>query len=116
MASAPRRRCAKRGSGTRCSPISSSARNVSQAAAFALSGNAQGGIIAYSLALAPDVASRGTFALVPEAWHEPLLQRMVLLGNAGPVAEAFYAYMQAPAARDIMERYGFVLPDLPAGG
>jgi molybdate transport system substrate-binding protein len=90
--------------------------NVSQAAAFALSGNAQGGIIAYSLALAPDVASRGTFALVPEAWHEPLLQRMVLLGNAGPVAEAFYAYMQAPAARDIMERYGFVLPDLPAGG
>jgi molybdate transport system substrate-binding protein len=29
--------------------------NVSQAAQFALSGNAEGGIIAYSLALAPEV-------------------------------------------------------------
>jgi molybdate transport system substrate-binding protein len=90
--------------------------NVSQAAAFALSGNAQGGIIAYSLALAPDVAARGTYELVPEEWHAPLLQRMALLRNAGPIAEAFYAYMNAPAAREIMERYGFVLPDVPAGG
>ena len=40
----------------------------------------------------------------------PLLQRMVLLKSAGPVAEAFYAYIQEPAARAIMERYGFVLP------
>jgi molybdate transport system substrate-binding protein len=90
--------------------------NVSQAAAFALSGNAQGGIIAYSLALAPDVAARGSYELVPEAWHAPLLQRMALLQTAGPVAEAFYAFMNAPAAREIMERYGFVLPDVPAGG
>jgi molybdate transport system substrate-binding protein len=90
--------------------------NVSQAAAFALSGNAQGGIIAYSLALAPDVAARGTYELIPEAWHAPLLQRMVLLRNAGPIAEAFYAFMNAPAAREIMERFGFVLPDVPAGG
>ena len=84
--------------------------NVSQAAQFALSGNAEGGIIAYSLARAPQVGPRGSFALIPEEWHEPLRQRMALLGNAGPVAEAFYAYMMAPAAREIMERYGFVLP------
>ncbi|MGY6409792.1 MAG: molybdate ABC transporter substrate-binding protein [Alkalilacustris sp.] len=84
--------------------------NVSQAAQFALSGNAEGGIIAYSLALAPQVAPQGTYELIPEDWHEPLRQRMVLLNNAGPVAEAFYAYMMAPAAREIMERYGFVLP------
>lgn len=84
--------------------------NVSQAAQFALSGNAEGGIIAYSLALAPEVAPRGTFALIPEDWHEPLRQRMALLTNAGPVAEAFYAFMNEPAAREIMERYGFVLP------
>jgi molybdate transport system substrate-binding protein len=85
--------------------------NVSQAAQFALSGNAEGGIIAYSLALAPEVARRGTHALIPEAWHEPLRQRMALLDGAGPVAEAFYAYMQEPAARAIMERYGFDLPE-----
>ena len=85
--------------------------NVSQAAQFALSGNAEGGIIAYSLALAPEVAPRGTYALIPEDWHEPLLQRMALLNGAGEVAEAFYAYMNEPAAREIMERYGFVLPE-----
>lgn len=84
--------------------------NVSQAAQFALSGNAEGGIIAYSLALAPEVGARGTFALIPADWHDPLLQRMVLLKDAGPVAEAFYAYMTSPSARAIMERYGFVLP------
>jgi len=84
--------------------------NVSQAAQFALSGNAEGGIIAYSLALAPQVAALGNYALIPEDWHEPLRQRMALLNTAGPVAEAFYAYMMEPSARAIMERYGFVLP------
>jgi molybdate transport system substrate-binding protein len=84
--------------------------NVAQAAQFALSGNAEGGIIAYSLALAPEVSAQGTFALIPADWHDPLWQRMVLLKDAGPVAEAFYAYMSTPAARTIMERYGFVLP------
>lgn len=85
--------------------------NVSQAAQFALSGNAQGGIIAYSLALAPEVRSQGQFALIPHDWHEPLLQRMALLRNAGPVATEFYTFMQSPRAREIMKKYGFVLPD-----
>jgi molybdate transport system substrate-binding protein len=85
--------------------------NVSQAAQFALSGNAQGGIIAYSLALAPEVRSQGEFALIPRDWHEPLLQRMALLKNAGPVAEGFYAYMKTSKARRIMKSFGFVLPD-----
>ncbi len=85
--------------------------NVSQAAQFALSGNAEGGIIAYSLALAPQVAPRGTYALIPEKWHDPLRQRMALLKNAGEVARAFYAYLHEPAAREIMDRYGFALPE-----
>ena len=92
-------------------PVMVLGENVSQAAQFALSGNAEGGIIAYSLALAPQVAPKGTFELIPEDWHEPLRQRMALLNNAGPVAEAFYAYMMEPAAREIMKRYGFVLPE-----
>ncbi len=85
--------------------------NVSQAAQFALSGNAEGGIIALSLALAPQLRDLGTSDLVAEDVHEPLRQRMALLNGAGPVAEAFYAYMKEPAAREIMERYGFVVPE-----
>ena len=84
--------------------------NVSQAAAFALSGNAEGGIIAYSLVLAPSIAGRGAYALISEDWHAPLRQRMALLHGAGPVAEAFYAYLMQPPARAIMERHGFTLP------
>lgn len=87
--------------------------NVSQAAQFALSGNAEGGIIAFSLALAPRLAQRGNYALIPETWHEPLHQRMALLNGAGRTAKAFYAYMKQPEARTIMTRYGF---DLPEGG
>lgn len=85
--------------------------NVSQAAQFALSGDAEGGIIACSLALGPEAQSQGQFALIPRDWHEPLLQRMALLRNAGPVAEAFYAYMKTPKAREIMKKFGFAPPD-----
>jgi molybdate transport system substrate-binding protein len=84
--------------------------NVSQAAQFASAGSAQGGIFAYSLALAPAYASRGDFALVPSDWHAPLRQRMVLMKNAGETARTFYQFVQSPAARVIFRKYGFVLP------
>ncbi|MDP1570056.1 MAG: molybdate ABC transporter substrate-binding protein [Vicinamibacterales bacterium] len=85
--------------------------NVSQAAQFATTGNAVGGIIAYSLALAPAMADRGTHFLIDADDHEPLRQRMVLLENAGPVAEQFYHYLQEPVAREMLARYGFALPE-----
>lgn len=84
--------------------------NVAQAAQFATSSSAEGGIIAYSLALSPKVSSLGRFALIPAEWHSPLNQRMVLLKTSGAVAERFYRYVQQPAARAILVRYGFVLP------
>ena len=84
--------------------------NVSQAAQFALAGGSQGGIVAYSLVLAPALHGRGAYTLLPATLHAPLRQRMVLTRRAGPVAERFFAYMQQPAAREIMRRYGFVLP------
>ena len=85
--------------------------NIAQAAQFATSGNAQGGIVAYSLALAPGVAERGEFVLIPSAWHQPLRQRMVLLKGVSASAQAFYQYLQQPAARAIMTKYGFDMPE-----
>jgi molybdate transport system substrate-binding protein len=85
--------------------------NVSQAAQFALSGATQGGIVAYSLVLSPMTADRGVYELIPESWHEPLRQRMVLLSGAGDTAVEFYAYMQQPEARQVLERYGFAVPE-----
>lgn len=84
--------------------------NVAQAAQFAVSGNAQGGLVAYSLALSPQLSARAEHALIPEEWHSPLRQRMALLTGAGPVAERFYHYLQQPSARAVLRDHGFVLP------
>jgi molybdate transport system substrate-binding protein len=35
---------------------------------------------------------------------------MVLLKDADATAEAFYRYLQEPAARRVMRAYGFTLP------
>jgi molybdate transport system substrate-binding protein len=85
--------------------------NVAQAAQFASSGNADGGIIAHSLALAPALRERGTFTLLPDTLHAPLRQRMVLLQRASPAAARFYDYLRSPASRAILSQYGFVLPE-----
>lgn len=85
--------------------------NVTQAAQFALSGNAEGGLIAYSLALTPQIIGQGTHVLIPQQAHRPLRQRMVLMRDAGPEATAFYEYLSSPPARLVMERYGFGLPE-----
>jgi molybdate transport system substrate-binding protein len=84
--------------------------NVSQAAQFASSGSTQGGIFAYSLAIVPTMGERGSYVLVSADWHAPLRQRMVLMKNAGEPAKAFYGYVQTPAARSILRKYGFLLP------
>ncbi len=84
--------------------------NVSQAAQFALSGNAEGGLVAWSLAVAPAVRERARSALVPDAWHSPLRQRMVLSNRAGPAAERFYAFLQEEPSRAVLRRFGFLLP------
>lgn len=86
--------------------------NAAQAMQFAASGSSQGGIVPLSLSKAEEVAALGRFALVPAEWHaaEPLRQRMVLLKGAGETARAFYAYLQTPAAREVLVRYGFLLP------
>ena len=86
--------------------------NASQAMQFAASGSCQGGIVPLSLASAPDIAALGTFARIPAAWHSPLRQRMVLTARAGPVAEAFYDYVQHNAGvGQTLARFGYALPE-----
>ncbi|MDH4394815.1 MAG: molybdate ABC transporter substrate-binding protein [Limnobacter sp.] len=84
--------------------------NITQAAQFAQSGSTQGGIIALSLAKAPAFAQQGQFALIPEGWHTPLAQRMVLIKNAPSDAHLFYTYLGTEPAQVIFKKYGFELP------
>ncbi len=83
------------------------AENVAQAAQYALSGGADGGLIAASLARAPALAGRGRSALVPADWHGPLRHRALLLRKARKPARAFLAFLATPAARALLARHGF---------
>jgi molybdate transport system substrate-binding protein len=84
--------------------------NVAQAAQFASSGNVDGALLAYSLALAPPLRDRGAFVLLPESLHAPLRQRMVLMTGASAGAASLYEYLQTPPARAILASHGFALP------
>ncbi|ABM01732.1 molybdate ABC transporter substrate-binding protein [Shewanella amazonensis] len=84
--------------------------NVSQAAQFAISGSAQGGIVALSLAVAPQFRAKANYLPIPEDQHQPLAQRMVLLPGASAAANAFYVYLQGDEARKVFADYGFSLP------
>ncbi|CAM3633018.1 molybdate ABC transporter substrate-binding protein [Polynucleobacter brandtiae] len=84
--------------------------NISQATTYVLTGAADFGISALSLASAPQLKPLSNFALIPEELHRPMRQKMVLLKGATPGVKTFYTYLQEPAARQVMSSYGFVLP------
>jgi molybdate transport system substrate-binding protein len=84
--------------------------SAAQAAQFVASGNAEAGLIPWSLALSPRVAPAGDHALVQDDLHAPLVHRAVLLRRAGPVAREFYAFLGSPAAREIFSRHGLPAP------
>jgi molybdate transport system substrate-binding protein len=84
--------------------------NAAQAARFAISGSAQAALLPYSLALSPELSGKGAYATLPENWHAPLRQRMALVKGAGETARQFYAFMQGPEARAILQRHGFAIP------
>ncbi|WGZ94600.1 MAG: molybdate ABC transporter substrate-binding protein [Candidatus Thiothrix putei] len=86
--------------------------NIAQTAQFIESGNADIGIIALALALNPELSKQGGHYLIDDALHEPLEQAFILTthGKDNTAAQRFAEYMQHPAARKIMVKYGFVLP------
>lgn len=87
--------------------------NIAQTAQFVQTGNAEIGIIALSLALSPELAKQGGYALIPENLHQPLEQGFVITqrARANPLALAFARFMMDKEARTIMTRYGFTLPN-----
>jgi len=86
--------------------------NVGQTLQLVQSGNADVGIVALSLALAPAVARQGRYWLVPEWMHAPIRQAagVVLRSPRRAQARAFLTFVNGPQGRPVMRRYGFVLP------
>ncbi|MDQ1347786.1 MAG: molybdate transport system substrate-binding protein [Acidobacteriota bacterium] len=85
--------------------------NIAQAAQFVETGNAQVGILALSLVKSPQLAQQGGYWLVPASLHAPLEQGYVVTKRAeiNPLAHRFAAFMDGPAARAVMTRFGFEL-------
>ncbi len=85
--------------------------NISQAAQFAFSGNAEIGFIALSLALAPDMRDKGICYVLPPDICPPVEQACVLLkyGGTNPEARSFMNYVLGPACHEEWVRFGYSL-------
>lgn len=86
--------------------------NISQAAQYVQSGNAQVGIIALSLVLNSELSRKGGYYLIPDSMHKPLEQGYIITrrGANKPLAKKFAEYIGSKQARGVMMKYGFVLP------
>ncbi len=83
--------------------------NVQQALQFAQSDNADAAVIALSLSTVTD---GGKSLPVDVSMHDPIDQAMIVCKNGGNAdgARRFAAFVASPAGREIMTRYGFLLP------
>jgi molybdate transport system substrate-binding protein len=86
--------------------------NISQAAQFVESGNADAGILALSLAVSPGLREEGRYSKIPENLYAPIEQGAALLNaSQNPQgARAFREFVKTPDAAAVFERYGFTVP------
>jgi molybdate transport system substrate-binding protein len=89
--------------------------NISQTASFVLSGGADVGIVALSLALAPSMKEKGRYAEVPTDEYSPLEQAAVILkaSQQKEIARQFLVFLKAPPIQELLRRYGFSVPSPP---
>jgi len=86
--------------------------NISQAAQFVQSGNAQAGLIALSLALSPAMQDKGRYWELPSEAYPELLQAAGIVANSKhkAAAQAFLNYVTSPEGQGILQQYGFRTP------
>jgi molybdate transport system substrate-binding protein len=91
--------------------------NISQTASFVMSGAADVGIVALSLALSPNMKNKGRYVAVPEDLYPPIEQACVILKTSRnkAVARQFLKFVQSPAIGEVLRSYGFAVPNVPAG-
>ena len=88
--------------------------NISQTASFVVSGAADAGIVALSLALSPNMKDKGRYAEIPGADYLPIEQACVILKSSQQkdTAKAFLNFIKTPAVAELFRTYGF---DVPSG-
>jgi molybdate transport system substrate-binding protein len=83
--------------------------NIAQTAQFAFTGNAEIGFIALSLALAPDMAGKGSYYIINSKLYSPIEQACVLIKTPVLNTEAakFKKFVLSPATKGIWEKWGY---------
>ena len=86
--------------------------NISQAASFVVSGAADAGIVALSLALSPAMKGKGRHVEIPSADYPAIEQGCLMLKSSlnKVVARAFLDFVKTPPVAEILRRYGFGVP------
>lgn len=86
--------------------------NISQAAQFVESGNAQAGLVALSHALSPAMKDKGRYWIVPLDSYPTLNQAVVILTKSKQqdAARKFLDFLHTPEAVSLLSNYGFTLP------
>lgn len=86
--------------------------NVSQAAQFVESGNAQAGFVALAHAMAPSMQGKGKYWEVPKVAYPPLAQGVVVLTHTQhrKEAAAFLEYIKTKEIAGLLRKYGFEVP------
>ncbi len=85
------------------------AENVQATMLYARDGNADAAIVALSLAI---VSEGGAYLPIDPALHDPLDQRLVVCGKGAEAdaARKFAELVASAEGRELMTRYGFVVP------
>lgn len=84
--------------------------NVGIATMYVVTGGADIGFTALSLAKSPEVTKQTSYRLVNSKLYEPIQQRMVLMKGAPPEATDLYLFMQGNHAKLILQKYGYTTP------
>lgn len=89
--------------------------NISQTASFVASGNADIGIVALSLAVAPSMKEKGRYVEVPSDEFAPIEQAAVILKSSTneAIARQFLDFVKTPAILSVLRSYGFSVPGGP---
>ena len=83
--------------------------NISQTASFVVSGSADVGIVALSLALSPNLKDNGRYFEIPSVDYPPIQQACVILSSSQhkETARQFLSFIKSAGAADTMKGYGF---------
>ena len=84
--------------------------NIGVATMYVVSGAADVGFTALSLASSTEVAKESSYIVLDSKQYQPIAQRMILMKGAPKEAIDLYQFMQGSQAKGILQKFGYTTP------